>query len=162
MKERKKKKREGKKRDTISPKFPSPPPFITSLEKSKLFILSHSCLALLSQIQQIQKEWLRNTFSLSSPTIQVLLGMERALFSLAKLHTSTKATHSAKQEKSLPHSLQIMTGKGTRKGLSSILQERLLIPWMQEGTCLYCFQGDCDTCSLSLSLSTAKALEKLS
>lgn len=28
--------------------------------------------------------------------------MERALFSLAKLHTSTKATHSARQEKKPP------------------------------------------------------------
>lgn len=116
------KKREGKKkRDTISPEFPSPPTFITSHKKSKLFILSHSfhsCLALLCQIQQIQKEWLRNTFSLSSPTAQVLLWMERALFALAKLHKSTKATRSARQEKSLPHSLQMMTKKVQGNGLA--------------------------------------------
>lgn len=113
------KKEKGKKRDTISPEFPSAPPFITSLEKSKLFILFHSfhsCLALLCQIEQIPKEWLRNTFSLSRPTIRVLLWMEGALFAWAKLHTSTKAIHSERQGKSLPHSLQIRTKKVQGKG----------------------------------------------
>lgn len=38
-------------------------------------------------------------FSLRSPAIQVLLWMEGALFARAKLHTSTKTTHSARQGK---------------------------------------------------------------